>query len=129
MIKYLASQREKLNNDAFNVVIESNNENLIMYVYSNANPTNHDKYLLVNYASEYGHLKLLKCSGLLGTDVTKYSNYALRYASKNGHLEVVKYLVSKGADITSDENYSVQVASENNDNDMVNYLISQGAKL
>jgi ankyrin repeat protein len=51
------------------------------------------------------------------------------FASENGHLDVVKYLVSQGADITADDNYAVRWASFYGHLEVVKYLVSQGAKL
>ena len=35
----------------------------------------------------------------MGADTKAYNNFAVRWASECGHLKVVKYLVSVGADI------------------------------
>jgi len=129
MIKYLFSKRTMLNNNAFNIISEINNDKLAMYVYSKLNTTMSEKHYLLKSASEHGHLELIKHLVSLGADVTKYSNYSLRYASKNGHFKVVKYLISQGAGITDDHNFAVRMASLNGHLELVKYLVSKGAKL
>ena len=59
---------------------------------------------------EYGVFKQVHCCKRF---ITPDDNWATRWASENGHLEVVKYLVSKGSDVTARNNYAVRWASHN----------------
>ena len=52
------------------------------------------------YASQKGHLEVVKYLKSVGADIhvkDKYGLTPLHFASLNGHLEVVKYLKSVGA--------------------------------
>jgi hypothetical protein len=46
-----------------------------------------------------------------GYDIHSDDDLAVQFASENGHLDVVKYLVSLGAVITANNNSAVQFAS------------------
>ena len=58
-------------------------------------------------------------------DITAENNYALNWASENGHLEVVKYLVKKGANVTAANNYPLKWASEKGHLKVVKYLVKK----
>ena len=62
-------------------------------------------------------------------DVTADDNYAIRWASENGHLEVVKYLVQNGADVAADDNYAIRWAAKKGHLEVVKYLVQNGAKI
>jgi len=79
----------------------------------------------IKWASQNGHLEVVKYLVKKGADITANINYPLRWASKNGHLKVVKYLVKKGADITADNNYALIWVSENGHLKVVKYLEQQ----
>jgi len=64
-----------------------------------------------------------------GVDIIADDNYAVRWASEYGHLDVVKYLVEHGADITADNNYAVRWASLNGHLEVVKYLVEHGADI
>ena len=81
------------------------------------------------WASQNGHIKLVKYLVEKGADFRYDNNYAIRWASENGHLEVVKYLVEKGADFKTDDNYSVRAAFQNGYDEIVTYLVGKGAVL
>ncbi len=86
-----------------------------------------DNNYAIRWASEYGHLKVVKYLVSQGADVTVVDDYAVRMASENGHLKVVKYLISQGADLTVNDIYAVRWASYNGHLKVVKYLVSQGA--
>jgi ankyrin repeat protein len=86
----------------------------------------HDASL--RYASEYGHLTVLKYLIEEAGANIKVKNYqALRLASYNGHLEIVKYLISKGADIHAEDDYALILALRGNRTDVIKYLLQKGA--
>jgi len=83
----------------------------------------------VRWASEYGHLEVVKYLVSVGADIHAGNDLAVRWASSNGHLEVVKYLVSVGADIHADDDDALRWASNNGHLEVVKYLVSVGADI
>jgi len=57
------------------------------------------------------------------------NDYVLRWASDNGHLEVVKFLIEQGADIHADDDASLRWASYYGHLPVVQYLVEQGADI
>ena len=86
-----------------------------------------DNNYAVQFASENGHLEVVKYLVSQGADVKADNNYAVQVTSENGYLEGVKYLVSQGADVTANDNYAVRWASIRGHLEVVKYLVSQGA--
>ena len=80
----------------------------------------------VRYASENGHLEVVKYLVEKDSDFQVGDNHAVRFASRNGHLEVVKYLVENGADFRADDNYSIRCASLCGRLEVVKYLVEKG---
>ena len=50
------------------------------------------------FASEHGHLEIVKFLHTNGADINYFDNFAVRYASANNHLKTVRYLHTNGAD-------------------------------
>uniref|UniRef100_A0A6G6AE34 Ankyrin repeat-containing protein n=1 Tax=Borely moumouvirus TaxID=2712067 RepID=A0A6G6AE34_9VIRU len=65
----------------------------------------------------------------VGINIHADYDYPLRWASENGHLEVVKYLIEKGADIHADNDYAIRWASQYGHLEVVKYLIKKGANI
>ena len=57
-----------------------------------------------------------------GIDIHADDEYALRWASENGHLEVVKLLLENGANVHAYNDYALRLASEYGHLDVVKYL-------
>ena len=55
-------------------------------------------------------------------------NEELLWASENGHLEIVKLLIENGADVSAKDNEAFRMASENGYLEIVRLLIENGAK-
>ena len=89
--------------------------------------TDDNGYLVLWWASENGHLEVVKyLVEKCGADVRVDNDYAVRGASQNGRLEMVKYLVEKcGADVKTCNNYAVQFASANGHLEVVKYLVEK----
>ena len=85
--------------------------------------------LAIGYASEGGHLDIVKCLVSIGADIRAGDDYAVRSASRNCHLDVVKFLVSEGANIHAKNEYAVKSASENGHLDIVECLVSLGSDI
>ena len=84
----------------------------------------------VRWASEYGHLGMVKYLVSLGADIRSCNNEAVQLASEYGHIEVVKYLWEEAcADIRSDNDYAVRRASANGHYEVVKYLCEAGADI
>ena len=83
----------------------------------------------IRWASQNGHLPVVKYLHENGSDITAFNNYAIRWASLNGHLEVVKYLHENGADIQADDNLSIRWASLKGHLEVVKYLHENGADI
>lgn len=81
------------------------------------------------YASQNGHLEIIKHLVENGSDIHVQEDKAVRMASSNGHLEVVKYLIEKGADIHARNNDALKWAAIKNHFKIVKYLIEQGADI
>jgi len=58
-----------------------------------------------------------------GFDPSADDNYAIKYASENGHLEVVKLLLQDPRVDPIDNNYAIQVASKNSHSEVVKLLL------
>ena len=54
------------------------------------------------------------------------NNCAIKWASESGHLEVVKYLHTNGADITAENNRAIILANKNGHVKVVKYLYNHG---
>jgi hypothetical protein len=73
-------------------------------------------------ASQNGHLDVVKLLLEYGSDVHEQNNYAIQYASQNGHLYVVKLLLESGADIHANDNYAIRMESKYGHLDVVKLL-------
>lgn len=60
-------------------------------------------------------------------DYTIRENHALRWASEMGHLEIVKVLLDCGADIHVHRDYPVRMAAAHGHLSTVQYLVEKGA--
>ncbi len=81
----------------------------------------------LRWASENGHLDVVRYLVKHGANIHANNDQALRWASEKGHLEVVKYLVEKRADIHADDNGALRWASGNEHLEVVKYLVEHGA--
>jgi len=81
------------------------------------------------WASENGHLEVVKLLVEKGADIHADNDNALRWASKNGHLEVVEFLVEKGADIHANNDGALKWASKNGYLEVVEFLVEKGADI
>ena len=83
----------------------------------------------VRWATENGHLDVVKYLHENGADITDRDNEAVICAAENGRLDVVKYLHEHGADITAQDNMAVRWAKIGGSQEIVDYLLANGAKL
>jgi len=102
---------------------------VVKYLHENGADITANTNFGIRWASRYGHLKVVKYLHENGADITASGNFAIRWASRNGHLEVVKYLYENGADITVDDNYAIRWASHYGHLKVVKYLKENGGKL
>lgn len=83
-----------------------------------------DYYALIRVSDNIEGLKLLEnCADINAKDNNGWK--ALIWASNKGHLEIVKYLAENGADIDSKNNYgktALEYASDNEHLEIVKYL-------
>ena len=71
-------------------------------------------------------IKELICEG---ADIHAREDFALRWASENGHLEIVKFLMENGADIHAENDCALRWASENGHLEIVKFLIENEADI
>jgi hypothetical protein len=83
----------------------------------------YDEYAL-RWASENGHLEVVKLLLENGANLHIEHDCVLRWASWNGHLEVVKLLLENGADLHADDDYALRSASVNGHLEVVELLKS-----
>ncbi len=83
----------------------------------------------LRWASNNGHLEVVKY--LVGLDANIHTNddLALIWASEEGHIEVVKYLVWVGANIHAQNDGALILASQYGHIDVVKYLVGLGANI
>lgn len=84
--------------------------------------------LLVDSALE-GEIYRVIWALFKGADIHAEDDNALKWASEKGHLDVVKYLVKHGSDINAEHNYALVHASQNGHLDVVKYLVENGANI
>jgi hypothetical protein len=85
--------------------------------------------LALCWASERGHLDIVKCLLSHGADIHSNNDHALRYASNNNHLDVVKYLIANNANIHASKDAAFRWASEKGHLAIVECLIKYGADI
>ena len=87
-----------------------------------------DKNEALTFASQEGHIDIVKYLVENGADIHARDELALREASENGHVEVVKFLLENGADIHGRDylgsDAALREASNNGHVEVVNYLKS-----
>ncbi len=91
------------------------------------NKDNAQEYL--NYGSLFGRFDYVIIALKNDINIHGDTDFSLRFASNNGHLEIVKYLVSQGADIHARTDYALKASTENGHLDVVKYLVSLGANI
>ncbi len=84
---------------------------------------------LLQYASTYGYLSVVKYLVENGADVHAELDGALKTAARNGHLEVVEFLVENGANIHSTNDLALSLAAAGGHLDIVKYLGGKGADI
>jgi ankyrin repeat protein len=99
---------------------------VMKYVREGSEPTSTQNNLAVRYASQYGHLEVVKFLVTLpNVDPTANNNFAFQAASAKGHLEVVKFLVGlPNVDAVANDNCAVQMASKYGHLEVVKFLVS-----
>ena len=80
-------------------------------------------------ASANRHFEVVKFLVEKGADIHADDDYPLRSASENGHLEVAKFLVDKGADVHARNDYALRKASKNGHLEVVKFLVEKGANI
>ena len=88
-----------------------------------------DKNEALTFASQEGHIDIVKYLVENGADIHARNDWALIMASENGHLDIVKYLVNEGADIHVRKDWALRIASEKGHLDIVKYLVNEGADI
>ncbi len=100
-----------LNNMLVEMAKEGSVKGVSMMLFKGADiPAEND--LALKWASERGHLEIVKYLAEHGANVHAENDDALRWASANGHLDVVRYLMEKGADVHADNDDALRWASE-----------------
>ena len=130
--EYLISQGIDITADdkyAVRYASENGHLDVVKYLHKNGTDITAANNYAVRLSAQFGHLDVVKYLHENGADITADSNCAVRYASENGHLDVVKYLHANGADITADDNYAVKWSAENGHLDVVKYLHANGADI
>ena len=88
-----------------------------------------DNDLALRFASENGHMEVVKLLLESGADVHAEGDYALRWAAKNGYDEVVKILLELGADVHIRDDFALRWASANGHLEVVKFLLESGANV
>lgn len=115
--------RDNLNNM---LIIMIKNENIkgSILILSKGADIHVDDNRLLKWASQYGHLEVVKFLISQGVDIHVSGDFALRFASLNGHFKTVKYLVKHGANIHKYHDEALKWASTNGHIKIVSYLKS-----
>jgi len=95
------------------------------------------KYIMCDYIDDETAINILSVNNvedfgianLLGVNLRRYNDHALRYSSENGYKDVVQYLVEKGADIHVESGCALISASGNGHFSVVKYLLQKGADI
>ncbi len=80
----------------------------------------------IRYASEYGHIEVVKFLLEHGCDPKANVNWAIIRASRYGHIEVVKILLEHGCDPKAIDNCAIILASQNGHIEIVKILLDHG---
>jgi len=88
-----------------------------------------DNDCALRWASESGHLNVVKVLLEAGADVHVNNDYALIWASSRGHLGVVKVLLENGADVHAKDDCALRWASRYGLFDVVKVLLENGANV
>ncbi|BCS82725.1 ankyrin repeat protein [Cotonvirus japonicus] len=83
----------------------------------------------LRWASEKGHLSIVKFLIDNGADIHVLDNEPVRLAAEHGHIEIVEFLVNLGANVKADNNYAIRFASERGHLSVVDFLIKHGANV
>ncbi len=81
------------------------------------------------FASEIGHLPVVKYLVENNADIHSRDDCALRWASEGGHFPLVKYLVEHNANIHAQNDYALLWSSVASHFDVVEYLVKKGANV
>jgi ankyrin repeat protein len=102
----------------------------VIYLENKLGRVDHDyKSVGIIWASQWGHLEIVKHFVEIGGDPRYRNSFALIYASSGGHLDTVKYLLSVGANIQAHGNLAIKEASHENHLEVVKYLVENGANV
>ena len=108
---------------------ENGHLDVVRYLVSQGASVSADNDYAIRWARQNGHLEVVKYLMEHGASITACDNYAIKLASENGHLEVVKWLVERDVDVTASDNCAVRRANRNGHTKVVNYLVKHGASL
>jgi hypothetical protein len=129
--KLLQELLETIEEEEFNKLYElskgNDNRRMLMIYSGRLNQVQKNDEL--KWASENGHLEVVRLLIANGADVHAGNDFALELASKNGHLEVVRLLVSNGANVNAMNDNALRLASKNGHLEVVRLLIDNGANV
>lgn len=87
--------------------------------------TNNERAL--RWATEYGHLDVVKFLVENGANVHTTNSMPLRLAVLGGYLDIVKFLVEHGANVHVDDNMPLRMAAIDGYFDILKFLVEHGA--
>jgi len=94
--------------------------NIMRYLIEECNfDISDDNHSVIQLASHYGHLEMVKYLHKRGADIRALDDYCISWAAHEGHLEIVKYLHDNGAPATDN---GLIWASGNGHIEIVKYL-------
>jgi len=91
--------------------IKSNSPECVKWLLNNGYDVHADNDWALRWASNNGHIGVVKVLLEAGANVHAEDDGALRWASRDGHLEVVKVLLEAGANIHAIDDWALRWAS------------------
>lgn len=80
----------------------------------------------IQWASDFGHLKIVKFLVMLGIYYKSNHDWSIRWASMHGYWGIVKFLIENGANYMEDGDCAIRWASASGHLEVVKLLIEKG---